>query len=129
MKSKPKSPAARLLGALLGAALLFNGLQYLALLVAGTPASAEVRLAVRAFGARNPAYRVYYEFQAGGRARQGTATLSTGGRPSGSLPVRYLALWPEISYPAHRGLLAAYGLCSLLPGTLLLWLSLRRTRR
>ncbi len=105
---------------------MLNGLQYLALLALGTPARAHIEYAVSAGGARNPAYRVHYEFDAGGRAFGGTATLGSAGRPSGSLPVRYLPFWPDVSYYDSAGLQAAYGFLSFLPGAALLFVALRR---
>lgn len=111
---------------LAGAALALNGVQYLALLAAGTPSRAHIEYAVSASGARNPVYRVHYEFDAGGATYRGMATLGAGGRPSGFLRVRYLPFWPDVSYYDSAGLLAAYGLLSFLPGAGLLAAALRR---
>lgn len=125
-KKPPRGRLGRVLMILAGAALALNGLQYLALLAAGTPTRAHIEYAVSASGARNPVWRVHYGFDAGGGTYQGLATLGASGRPSGSLPVRYLPFWPGISYYDSAGLLAAYGLLSFLPGAGLLAAALRR---
>jgi hypothetical protein len=122
----PRSRLGRIFMMVAGAALALNGLQYLALLAAGTPARAHIEYAVSASGARNPVWRVHYEFDAGGTTYKDMATLGAGGRPSGSLRVRYLPFWPGISYYDSAGLLAAYGLLSFLPGAALLYAAIRR---
>lgn len=127
MKSKARrSRTGRILGLLVGAALALNGLQYLALLAFGAGAQAHIEYAVSASGARNPVYRVHYEFEAGAGARRGMATLGARGRPSGQLPIRYLPFWPDIHYYDSAALLAAYGLASFLPGAALLYAVSRR---
>lgn len=127
MKHKhPRGRVGRLFAILAGTVLTLNGMQYLSLLAFGAPARAHIEYAVSASGARNPVYRVHYEFDAGGGTRQGVATLGASARPSGFLSARYLPFWPGINYYDSPGLLAAYGLLSLLPGTALIVTALRR---
>jgi len=128
--SVEKRPHGRRLGRTIalaaGALLALSGLRFLALLAFGTPANARIVYAVSGSGARNPVYRLGYEFDAGGGTHRGNATLAASARPLGLIRIRYLALWPGVNYYDSAGLLAAYGLVFLLPGAALLFTGLRR---
>ena len=127
MKSRPRrSRLGRIIAFVAGVVLALNGLRFLALLAFGAHANARIHYAVSGSGARNPVYRLGYEFDAGSGAHQGSATLAASARPSGSIRIRYLALWPGINYYDSIALLAAYGLVLLLPGVALLFIGLRR---
>lgn len=127
MNSRPRrSRLGRILIMLAGLVLALNGLRFLTLLAFGSKAVGHIAYAVSGSGARNPAYRLGYEFDAGGGTHQGSATLAASARPSGSIRIRYLALWPAINFYDSAGLLATYGLVYLLPGVALLFIVLRR---
>jgi hypothetical protein len=113
---------------LAGAALLLNGLQYLAL-IAGTPGPGYVEYSLHDYGSRGETWTIHYVFRAGTREVKGSATGS-GSMPRGAaLTILYLPFWPAVNHPGTWGMLLFYGLLSALPGLILVYFAQRSLRR
>lgn len=107
----------------LAIAFIIIGLKYLILLVAGTTQTGFVVKAQERYALPTGiVYSVEYEFfPPGQRMYKGDGAVSTPAPPTGGIPVRYLAMIPEISHPGSDALLAFYAAVLIVPGLLLFW--------
>lgn len=113
---------------LAGAALVLNGLQYLALL-AGSIGPGRVEYSLPNSGARYDSWDIHYVFRAGPGEIKGSATGAGSMARGAPLEVRYLKFWPAINHPGSGGMLVLYGLLSSLPGAIFLYFAQRSLRR